>query len=270
MKKYYYMASLNRVRSISNAGLSPQNNDNKHITDQEKNKLVFSEGMVGAVALYANFQKHYDEIKAGKSENIPGEVKEAILNSENLEEYLGGEGVYLLFDGTNIENEKNFMSGTTEESILPEDLSVCLLRNQDTNEISYSRFDIIKYMMAKVPAESINYSGKDNLDKDKATANIQAVVKSYTKEHEKEIDVYKYGNYTMETIPVREFCEKYLAQKSSNLTGRSIGENTMELLKDVEAVQMMENILDRDVKGLELERESAKEVDKVKEKKDDQ
>lgn len=269
MKKYYYMASLNRVRSISNAGLTPQNDDSKHF-DQEKDKISFSEGMVGAVALYANFQKCYDEVKAGKSENIPEEVKIAIQKSENLEEYLGGEGVYFLFDGTNIENEKNFMSGTAEDAISPEDLSVCLLRNTDTNEVSYSRFDIIKYMMAKVPAESITYSGKENLDKDKATANIQAVVKNYTKKHEKEINVYKYGNYTMETIPVREFCEQYLAQKTSNLTGRSIGENTMDLLKDVEAVQMMENILDRDVRGLELDKENSKEVDKVREKKEDQ
>ena len=270
MKKYYYMASLNRVRSISNAGLTPQNDDSKHFANKEKNKISFSEGMVGVVALYANFQKCYDEVKTGKSENIPEEVKVAIQKSESLEEYLGGEGVFFLFDGTDIENEKNFMSGSTEESILPEDLSVCLLKNTDTNEVSYSRFDIIKYMMAKVPAESITYSGKDNLDTDKATANIQAVVKSYTKKHEKEINVYKYGNYTMETIPVREFCEQYLAQKTSNLTGRSIGESTMELLKDVEAVQMMENILDRDVRGIELERESAKEMDKIREKKDNQ
>ena len=33
---------------------------------------------------------------------------------------------------------------------------------------------------------------------------------------------------------------------------------------------MMENILDRDVRGIELERESAKEMDKIREKKDNQ
>lgn len=270
MKKYYYMTTLNRVRSISNAGLTPRNNDSRHFANQDENKISFSEGMVGAVALYAKYQKCYDNVKLGKVENIPEDIKKSITESNSLEEYLGGDGVYFLFDGTNIENEKNFMSGTSEQSVSPEDLTVCLLKNLDTNEVSYSRFDIVKYMMAKVPPESIKYSGNENIDKDKATENIQAIVKDYVKKHEKEINVYRYGNYEIETMTVREFCEKYLAQKSSNLTGRSIGENTMQLLEDVEAVRNMEMVLDRDVRGLELERESTKEMDKIREKKDNQ
>lgn len=270
MKKYYHMTPLNRVRSISNVGLTPQNGDNNKVISNDRTKVFFSEGMTGTVALYADFQKHYDEIKMGNVGNTPKDRIDAILASKNIEEYLGGEGVYFLFDGTKIENEKNFMDGCTNEIIPPEDLNVCLLRNQDTNEISYSRFDIIKYMMSKVPAESIRYSGKDTSDAEKITENIQATVKNYVKKHEKEINVYKFGNYLMEDMPIREFCEKYLSQKESSVTGQNIGKDTMNLLKDVEAVRMMENILDRDVRGIELEQEATKEPDKIREKKENQ
>lgn len=271
MKKCYHMTSLDRVRSISVSGLTPKNGDNSKTINDEKVKVFYSEGMTGAVALYADLQKHYDDIKAGIVGKAPADRIEAVNASESLEEYLGGDGVYFLFDGTDVENEKNFMDGCTDQTILPENLQVCLLKNNETNTVSYSRYDIIKYMMSKVPAESIHYSGKDvaESDVDGATARIQENVKKFYEKNKSEINTYRAGDYTLEDMPLKEFCTKYLGREDSVVTGQNIGKITMSLLEDIEAVKAMEAILDRDVRSLELEQDISKEPDKIRVKKDD-
>ncbi len=269
MKKCYHMTPLSRVRSISNTGLTPRSENNSKVINDEKQKVFFSEGMTGAVALYSDFQKHYDRIKAGNIEGVPQDRVKAIQETETMEEYLGGEGVYFVFDGTEIENEKNFMDGVTSQEIPAESLQVCLLRNNDTNNVSYSRYDIIRYMMSRVPVETINYSGKDEEDFQKASNKIQATVADYYKKYQREIDVFRYGNYTLETVSVRDFCKDYLTSKTSGISGQDIGKDTMNLLEDVEAVRAMEAVLDRDVRELELERQSERQTEKVREKKED-
>lgn len=271
MKKCYHMTSLDRVRSISVSGLTPKNGDNSKTVNDEKIKVFFSEGMTGAVALYADLQKHYDDIKSGNVGKTPADRVQAVNNSASLEEYLGGDGVYFLFDGTDVENEKNFMDGCTEQSISPENLQVCLLKNNATNTVSYSRYDIIKYMMSKVPAESIHYTGKDVKPEevDTATNAIQLNVKSFYEKNKSEINAFRAGDYTLENIPLREFCDKYLAAQDCIVTGQNIGKYTMSLLEDIEAVRNMEMILDRDVRALELEQDISKEPDKIRVKKED-
>ena len=271
MKKCYHMTSLDRVRSISVAGLTPQNGDNSKTVNDTKVKVFFSEGMTGAVALYADLQKHYDDIKAGNVGKTPQDRVEAVKATGSLEEYLGGDGVYFLFDGTDVENEKNFMDGCTDQSISPENLQVCLLKNNETNAVTYSRYDIIKFMMSKVPAESIYYSGKDVKpeDIDAATTTIRSTVQSFYEKNKSEINAFRAGNYTLENVPLRDFCEKFLAQDDMVVTGQNIGKYTMCLLEYIEAVRNMEMLLDRDVRNLELEYDMAKEPDKIREKKDD-
>lgn len=271
MKKCYHMTSLDRVRSISVSGLTPKNGDNSKTVNDEKIKVFFSEGMTGAVALYADLQKHYDDIKAGNVGKTPADRVQAVNESTSLEEYLGGDGVYFLFDGTDVENEKNFMDGCTEQSISPENLQVCLLKNNATNTVSYSRYDIIKYMMSKVPAESIHYTGKDVKPEevDNATNAIQTNVKKFYEKNKSEINAFRAGDYTLENIPLREFCDKYLAVQDCIVTGQNIGKYTMSLLEDIEAVRNMEMILDRDVRALELEQDISKEPDKIRVKKED-
>lgn len=251
MKKYYHMASLDKVRSISNIGLMPNDEDSNKLVSDIENKVSFSEGMTGVVAKYANCQKHYDLIKSGVTGGVQAEIVEQVQATKDMQEFLG-EGVYIIFDGENVENEKNFMDGTTENSINSEDLNVCLLKNNETGEVTYSRFNIVHYMMAKVPVETINYSGKDaSEDKiEKKTEAIRQDVSNYVKGHEKEINTYKYGNYTLENIPVKSFCMQYLFQKGDSMSGQLLGKATMDLLKDIDAVREMEAQLDRAVREL--------------------
>lgn len=251
MKKYYHMASLDKVRSISNIGLVPTDEECSKINEANEKKVNFSEGMTGVVAKYANCQKHYDLIKSGVSGGIKPDIVEHVKTTKSMQEYLG-EGIYFIFDGENVENEKNFMDGETDKEIESENLNVCLLKNNETGEVTYSRFNIVHYMMSKVPVETINYSGTD-ASEDKAEKKIEIIrqdVSNYIKKHENEINTYKYGNYTLENIPVKSFCMQYLFQKGDSMSGQTLGKATMDLLKDIDAVREMEAQLDRAVREL--------------------
>ena len=81
-----------------------------------------------------------------------------MLNSNNISEYLK-EGVYLQFDSIHIENERNFENGCTSKTIMPKRLNVCILKKFYDNSIVFSRFEVIKYMMANINLEEIKYYG---------------------------------------------------------------------------------------------------------------
>ena len=64
---YYHMTSLDRLNSISKIGLTPRNEDNSKLVDDEKIKVFFSEGFEGAIALFVDFDIVYENIKNGKT-----------------------------------------------------------------------------------------------------------------------------------------------------------------------------------------------------------
>lgn len=204
---YYHMTSIDSLRSISKYGLLPQNGANAKLIGDEKSRVFFSEGFEGAIALFVDFQMVYDKLKTGQMKVTDKDIENRLLQSEGLSDYLG-EGVYLRFDGTEIKNERNFENGCTEQIILPENLNVCILREADSDSIIYSRFAIIKHMMAWVEPEQIQYYGSDYENSpnfDEATNRIQSKVRHYYAEHQREIERYKTLHYTFDTIPVKDF-----------------------------------------------------------------
>lgn len=209
---FYHMTSLDRLNSISKIGLTPRNEDNSKLINDEKNKIFFSEGFEGAIALFVDFDIVYENIKNRKTKLIDKEIENKVLKSKNLFEYLK-EGVYLQFDGTNIENERNFENGCTDKVIFPEKLNVCILKNLCNDSIVFSRFEIIKYMMSKTIPEKIKYYGvkyKESPNFDDATARIQEKVKKYYISHKEEIEKYKNNDYLLEYIPITYFVNEYL------------------------------------------------------------
>ena len=132
-----------------------------------------------------DFDIVFDKIKKAQMKITDEFVLQKLLKSKNLSDFLG-EGVYLRFDGTGIRNERNFENGCTDMTIPPEKLNVCILRKENDNSILFSRFGIIKYMMAKIQSEQIKYYGaiyKGSPNFAEATDRIQEKVKRY----------YKYG-----------------------------------------------------------------------------
>lgn len=209
---FYHMTSLDRLNSISKFGLIPRNENNSKLINDEKNKVFFSEGFEGAISLFVDFNIVYENIKNGKTKIKDKDIESKVLKTKNLFEYLK-EGVYLQFDGTNIENERNFENGCTDKAISPEKLNVCILKNLSDNSIIFSRFEIIKYMMANTTPEQIKYYGvkyKDSPNFDEATVRIQEKVKKYYISHKEEIQKYINNDYLLEYIPITDFLNKYL------------------------------------------------------------
>lgn len=202
---YYHMTSLNNLYSISKKGLIPQSGANSKLIGDEKIKTFFSEGFEGAIALYVDFQIVYDQVKTGQVELTDEGIAKKIMESKNLSDYLG-EGVYLQFDGTNIQNERNFENGCTDLIISPKELNVCVLRRKHDHAIVFSRFEIIKYMMATVQPEQIQYYGAKydgSPDFEKATARIQEKVRKYYQKHWVEISecdtkAYQFALYRLD------------------------------------------------------------------------
>ena len=209
---YYHMTALNNLHSIMSQGLIPKNENNGKLIGEEKVKVFFSEGFEGAVALYVDFDIVFDRIRKEQMKVSDEVVRKKLLKSKSLSDYLG-EGVYLQFDGTGIKNERNFENGCTDMTILPEMLSVCILRKEGDNSIIFSRFEIIKYMMAKIQPEQIKYyvaicEGSPNYIE--ATNRIQEKVKKYYQDHQMEITEYESHKYILDFIDLKDFLEKFL------------------------------------------------------------
>lgn len=209
---YYHMTSLDRLVSISKMGLTSRNENNSKLINDEKNKVFFSEGFEGTIALFVDFEIVYENIKEGKSNIVDKEIENKVIKSKNITEYLG-QGVYLQFDGAGIENERNFENGCTDKTISPEKLSVCILKNKNNDFVTFSRFEIIKYMMAQIMPNQIKYYGAKYLgapDFNAATIRIQEKVKKHYARHEQEIAKYTNNDYVLEYIPISDFVGNFI------------------------------------------------------------
>ncbi len=209
---YYHMTNIRNLPSIAAEGLIPKNGENGKLVGEEKTKVFFSEGFEGAVALFADFEIVFNNIKSGQMKIDDKGIEERVKKANSLSEYLG-EGVYLRFDGADIENERNFENGCTDRVISPEKLYVCVLKSDESEEIIFSRFEIIKYMMAKVTPEEIKYYGASYIGSPSfaaATKRIQGKVKRYYAEHGSEIETYKNCEVKFCYMALKEFMEKKL------------------------------------------------------------
>ncbi len=209
---YFHMTSLSNLRSICDKGLIPQSGVNSKLIGDEKAKVFFSEGFKGAIALFVDFQLVYDKVRAGQMAITDESTMKKIMDSKSLSDYLG-EGVYLRFDGTNIKNERNFENGCTDLIIPPKDLTVCVLRKKNDRSIVFSRFEIVKYMMATVRPEQIEYYGacyEGAPDFKEATKRIQEKVKSYYLRRQNEISKYDSQEYILDFCVLGDFVREFI------------------------------------------------------------
>ena len=205
--KCYHMTSMEHLKSIEKYGLIPKNENNSKLIKDNQVKVFFSEGFEGAIALFIDFNIVYNDLKNKVKKINYITINNDINKSRNLEEYLG-EGVYLSFDMADIFNERNFENGCTDKIIKPNRLKVLILENKKDKTIIFSRFEIIKYMMAKINPKDIKYYGEEYLGSpnfEDATKKIQEKVNKYYNENIECINKYKNDIYYLKEISLKDF-----------------------------------------------------------------
>lgn len=206
--KVYHFTSVNNLVSISKRGLVPRNGDNSKLIEDKKEKVFFSEGFAGAIALYVDFNLVFENIKSGKADVSDLLLKDRVLKCKSLKEYLG-ESVYLTFELGDIKNERNFENGCTSMVIESNRLNIVGLRNKD--KISFSMFEIINYMMANTVVSDIKYYGAkyfNSPDDREATEKIQNKVFKYYEEHEREFLKHRDKDYSLIEVSLVDFSNK--------------------------------------------------------------
>lgn len=202
----FHFTKLKNLYSIRNTGLQPKLDKNSKSVGDVKPKISFSIGKIGAVGLFLEFYRVYSDYKNGNrvpDSSKPGELEmyEEIMKSKSLESFLG-DGVYLLFDGSEIENEGGntgkggIYDASTTTAIESNKLRIGLIRNNDTKKVSYSMYDYIHYLMAEISQEEIA----------QMPDKIQDSMELYFKEHSDEISKFKTGNFSKKDIDMDTFC----------------------------------------------------------------
>ena len=210
--KCYHMTTLDRLESINKLGLVPRNEKNCKLVNDYKVKVFFSEGFEGSIALFVDFYIVYNKIKNNELKIVDDILYNEVIKSNNLEEFLGS-GVYLSFEMNEIINERNFENGCTSEIIEPGRLYVLGLKNLKDTTVTYSRFEIINFMMMQTKPSNIKYYGKkyhNSPSFDEATTRIQEKVNKYYIENKEKIQNYKKERYELIEIPLKEFVKEYL------------------------------------------------------------
>ena len=220
----YHMTQNKFLKSISKLGLIPKNGDNSKAIKDGKSVVFYSMGMVGAITLFLDFKKHYEEFKGDKGREIVAKYKDVISGKEKVDEatYLRirgqvdqilsvqesdnfrsflGEGVYLNLNNVNekIDDRNfNFANAWTTKVVKPEDINVLVLKNKKDGTMLSSRYDVINYMMSKTPLESITKIG--------INGDLKDYITKYYERYASEIK--KMGEeYSLEEIGIREFVD---------------------------------------------------------------
>lgn len=205
-KECFHFTYLNRAFSINETGLNKRLEDNSKALKDTEAKISYSDGRYAAAGLFANFYRVYNDIKTGKRDpkRTDPDLAKKVMASKSFEEFLGN-GMYLMFDGTTIENTGgnkghiNPFDAGTKETINPEDLKVCMLKDADTGDISYSKYDYAFYLMETLSEE----------DKSKLPSNLLDDIAFYKKEHPEQVKKFQEHHYEEEIISLNDFCHEF-------------------------------------------------------------
>jgi len=226
----FHFTYLNRAFSIKENGLIARNEDNSKVVKDTFAKVSFSDGRYAAAVLMANFYRVYTDIKTGKRDKsiTDANLEKRIVESKNFEEFLG-EGMYLIFDGTNIENTGgnrghiNPFDAGTKENIESNKLNVCMLRNKQTGELTYSKFDVAQYLMMNLTQD----------DYSKIPNQLINDIEYYKENHIEEMNRFKNFEYSLEFMTLDDFCQIYKKEIEEDIKKQEIKQNKTIFMKDV-------------------------------------
>ena len=157
MKICYHFTNKDQLESILSEGLRPQYGINSQlISDSKKEKVYYSVGEEATIKMFASFNEILSRTLDGRIrpelyETYSDEIKQKIETSRDVESWLG-DGIYLAFDGDMLNNfnEEKLEDAYTSDTIPPEILYVCVLKDETSGEIvSTKSSDIVTYFIAK-------------------------------------------------------------------------------------------------------------------------
>lgn len=215
--KCFRSTSINTIERVYTEGIVPSCGRNSRLIGDNRKKVFFSEGFHGTIALLIDFNIVYNKIKNNQMQLSDNELYSRVINSKNIREYLG-EGVYLTFDSEKVvnENENNEVDGFTSEKIKPDLLKVAMIENINDGSFSYSRFDVVHFMMAQIKPDDIKYSGikwpnielyeKHNKKSEEEKIRInQSKIRQYYEENQELINKFRTNQYILVYIPLNQF-----------------------------------------------------------------
>ena len=157
MKQCYHFTNKDQLESILREGLKPQCGINSQlISDSRKEKVSYSVGEEATIAIYVSFNEILWRALDGKIrpelyETYSDEIKKKLETSSDVESWMG-DGIYLAFDGDTLTNcnEEKLKDAYTSDTIPPENLFLCVLKDETTGEIvSTKPSDIVAYFIVK-------------------------------------------------------------------------------------------------------------------------
>lgn len=195
MKECFHFTKNKYLKSILENGLQPTFGTNCSIIgDRVGAKVSYSVGSDEATVMFRGVYDKYCRIADGRV-NLEGydengrKAIEELQQAKDFEDW-EGEGIYLMFDGEQIDeahrDETKLCDSYTDMPISPEKLKVCTIRNKETGEVISSKYDVASYWMARSEKEIVSFFAMEYGDK---------------------IEKYKSDVYEMEYVEFERFCE---------------------------------------------------------------
>ncbi|MBR2744590.1 MAG: hypothetical protein IKE01_04770 [Clostridia bacterium] len=204
MRTCFHTTKLDNLISILHNGLQPIYGNNSALTaDSRTGNVSYSAGIQAAVDTFSVFRRFYNDVVEGnineesfrrtlsqeEYSNHQKSIRE-ILESESFEDWIGN-NIYLCFDGNCLSDrhEDKPEDAYTRETIPPEQLKVCVIKNKKNDSICYfSMKDIYCFLYAKNP----------ELEKGLGMWR-----------YEEDINKYRCEDYYMDYLSIEQFCELF-------------------------------------------------------------
>lgn len=157
MKTCYHFTNKDHLEQILNEGLKPKYGINSQlISDTREEKVYYSVGDEATIKIFISFNEMLGRALDGRIspelyENYSDEIKQKLATTHDIESWIG-DGIYLAFDGDTLNdfNEEKLKDAYTSDTIPPENLYVCVLKDETSDEIvSTKPSDIVTYFIAK-------------------------------------------------------------------------------------------------------------------------
>lgn len=206
MKECFHFTKNRYLKNILEQGLQPKFGTNCSIIGDRKGaKISYSIGQEEAEKMFTALYEIYFRIRDGRvnEEGYDDAGKKNIANLQKSESFEAWEepGVYLTFDGEWMEKSNNDESklhdSYTDQTIPPEQLKVCIIKNKKTGEIISSKYDVACFWIAK--SKNVDFS-------------------FYYMKYKDRIQKFKSEEFEMDYIDLSEFYEKYFEKAEEKLS----------------------------------------------------